>query len=104
VSPATGTGVLEICLTESPGSIDISELEVRRGSGDVLYRKFEHGLVVLNGSKDSTVEFPMAELFPGGTYRRLDGTQDPQHNNGQRVSARLEVPPHDAYFLVKESQ
>jgi hypothetical protein len=103
VSPATGAGVLEICLAESMGSIEISDLELRQGSGDVLYRKFEHGLVVLNGSEDSAVDFLVMDLFPRETYRRLDGTQDPQHNNGQRVPPKLAVPAHDAYFLVKES-
>ena len=102
VSPIDGAGVLEICLSESPGSIEFLELELFEGSGDVLFRKFEHGLVVLNGSKDSAVSLPMAKLVPSESYRRLDGKQDPEHNNGQPVAARLEIPEHDAFFLLKQ--
>jgi hypothetical protein len=101
VAPASGTGVLEICLSESPGTIDIRDLELRRGSDDVLYRKFEHGLVVLNGSLNLPVTLPLSTLFPGEKYRRLNGSQDAQHNNGQPAGAALEIPAHDAYFLTK---
>ncbi|NQU41990.1 hypothetical protein HQ520_01805 [bacterium] len=103
ISPASGEGVLEICLSECAGTVDFLELEVRKGCGDVLYRSFENGLVVLNGSTDTPLDFPVAGLFPDISFRRLKGTQDPEHNNGEAVWETLTIPPHDGFFLVRET-
>ncbi len=101
---ASGQGVLEFCLSESPGVLEISDLEIRDGCADVLYRPFEHGLVVLNGAKKTLVNFPVAKLLPGERFRRLKGSQDARHNNGEAVGDMLTIPPTDGFFLVREQR
>ncbi len=102
-APESGKGVLEICISEVPGTVEITNLEIRRGCGDVLYREFENGLAVLNGSSTSSVELPMSTIFQGQGFRRIEGTQDPQHNNGQLVGNSLMIPARDGYLLVRET-
>lgn len=63
------------------------------GSGPVRQRAFEHGLVVVNlGDDEAVVEVP-----PG--YARLEGRQDPVHNDGTAVEGRLRIAGKDAYVL-----
>ncbi|MCU0914217.1 MAG: hypothetical protein MUC88_06620 [Planctomycetes bacterium] len=72
---------------------------------DVMYREFEHGLVLANPSHWSYV-FDPAKLFPGQRFRRLPGSpaQDPQTNNGLAVGAEVTIAPKDALFLVRASE
>ncbi|NQU41991.1 hypothetical protein HQ520_01810, partial [bacterium] len=102
MAPTNGEGVLEICLSEAAGTIELRDLKIQKGCGDVLYRPFENGLVVLNGSHFSPVDFPVKELFPDGAFRRLKGEQDPSHNNGEPVGDVLTVQPLDAYLLARK--
>jgi hypothetical protein len=101
---ASGHGALEFCLSESPGVMEITDLEIREGCADVLYRPFEHGLVVLNGSKKTPVNVPVAKSLPGQPFRRLKGSQDPKHNNGEVVGDTLTIPPTDGFFLEREKR
>ncbi|QHI69817.1 hypothetical protein [Tichowtungia aerotolerans] len=100
-APADGTGVLQIDLTENTGETVIENLQIRKGCGDVLYRKFENGLVILNGSYSEPAAVDFRQLFPGESYCRINGLQDPEHNNGKPVVKPLTVQPHDAFFLRK---
>jgi hypothetical protein len=70
---------------------------------DIMYRKFENGLVITNPSENS-FEINMHELFPGEKYRRIHGTknQDPDFNNGEKIGKSLVLNKKDAIFLVKE--
>jgi len=99
LAPGDGPGVLEICLSESPGTIEIRDLEVRKGCAGVLWRPFERGLVVLNGSRNDPVSIDLEGLMPGCRYRKLKGTQDPGHNDGQPVESDLVIAPRDAFLL-----
>jgi hypothetical protein len=101
-SPANGICVLQICLSEAAGVIEISDLEIRPGCADVLYREFENGLVILNGSARDSVVFSLSGVLPGKNYRRIRGKQDPDHNNGQFTGDSLTIRPRDAFFLVEE--
>ncbi|MCC6354535.1 MAG: hypothetical protein IT577_11655 [Verrucomicrobiae bacterium] len=101
-APGAGKGALEFCISEAPGAIEISNLEIRKGSADVLWRAFENGVVLLNGSARSAVEFPVESLFPGQRYRRLQGKQDPAHNSGQSVGPSVTLGPLDGLFLARE--
>ncbi len=69
---------------------------------DVVYRVFEHGLVLANPSP-RPYRFDLAQLLPGQRFRRLRGTplQDPQTNNGRPVGDQLTLPARDALFLVR---
>lgn len=99
-APATGEGVLEICIAEAPGTVEISNLEIRRGCADVLYREFENGLVLVNGSSVSPVEIDVPTLFPGAAFSRLKGTQDPVHNNGEPAK-QVMLGVRDGIFLQR---
>jgi hypothetical protein len=72
--------------------------------GDLRCREFENGAVLVNPTNDPAV-FDLASLFPGKSFRRLQGSpgQDPVVNSGQAVSGdRITIPARDALFLVKE--
>jgi hypothetical protein len=101
-APADGEASLEFCLGEAPGVVELRHLELRPGCADVMWRAFENGVVLLNGSVGSTVEFPVESLFPGQRYRRLQGKQDPAHNSGALVGPRLALGPLDGIFLLRE--
>ncbi len=68
---------------------------------DVMCREFERGLVLANPSP-RPYTFNLAQLAPGKSYRRLQGSpaQDPATNNGADVGGTLELPAKDAIFLV----
>jgi hypothetical protein len=99
-APASGEGVLEICISEAPGTVEISNLEIRRGCADILYREFEHGVVLVNGSSVSPVDIDMQALFPKARFSRLSGTQDPTHNNGE-PAIRVVLEARDGIFLQR---
>jgi hypothetical protein len=103
-APASGTGSLQFDLSENTGTTTINDLEIRKGCGDVFYRKFQKGLVVLNGSYADPVTVNVASLFPGESYSRIKGTQDAAHNNGEPVAETLTIQPHDAFFLKRADQ
>jgi len=58
-APADGEGALEFCIGEAPGTVELCGIELRPGCADVVWRAFENGVVLLNGSVCSAVEFPM---------------------------------------------
>ncbi len=99
-APATGEGMLEICISEVPGTIEISNLEIRKGCADVLYREFENGLVLVNGSSTTDIDIDPGSLFPGTRFERLKGTQDPVHNDGS-LAERIVLGRRDGMFLKK---
>jgi hypothetical protein len=102
IAPADGEGILQLGLAENRGEIEIRELELREGCADVLARRFENGLVILNGSTFSPAVVRLSDLDPSGKYRRIQGTQDPVHNDGELVGAAVEIAPQDALFLIKQ--
>ena len=103
ISPGEGTGSIEICVSESPGTYEIKDLEIKQGCADVLFREFENGLVLLNGSFFSSAEFDVQSLFPGSVFRRINGSQDPRHNNGQ-IAERIILGQGDGIFLQRLRQ
>jgi hypothetical protein len=68
---------------------------------DVMYRRFEHGLVLANPSPRPYV-FDMDKLFGSQRFKRLQGTrtQDPVCNDGSVVSGKLNLKPKEGLFLV----
>ena len=71
---------------------------------DVMYREFERGLVLANPSP-RPYTFDLATLFPGRSFRRIQGSprQDPATNNGAPVAGTLTLGPKDALFLVRSA-
>jgi hypothetical protein len=70
---------------------------------DAIYRDFEHGIVLANPAPRPFV-FDLQKLFPGRTFKHLQGSsrQDTATNHGAAVGETVELAPRDAIFLVKE--
>lgn len=98
-APADGDGRLEFGLAEEPGEITLSDINLREGCADVLYRRFENGLVMLNGSATTPYVFDLKTLVPREAYQRIRGNQDPEHNSGEMVGGSLTLAPRDGIFL-----
>jgi hypothetical protein len=93
---------LEITI-EGSEPLWISELTAHAWP-DVIYREFEHGIVLANPSPRAHT-FKLDELFVGKKFRRIKATanQDTSTNNGHPVSKSIILGPKDALFLVKEN-
>lgn len=98
-APADGAGQLEFALEEEPGLIEFSSIRLYEGCADVMVRRFENGVALLNGSSVTPHVFDLGELFPGEVYRRISGRQDPNHNSGELVAAPLTLGPRDGIML-----
>jgi hypothetical protein len=70
---------------------------------DVMYREFEHGLVVANPSPRPYV-FDLDKLFLGHTFKRIQGsiTQDTVANDGLAVEGKLSLGPKEGLFLIRD--
>lgn len=100
VEDADGRFDLEIAV-EGTAAVTIDRIAVYAWP-DVMYRRFEHGIVLANPSW-MPHGFNLEKLAPGERFRRIEGTelQDPKTNNGQPVGEIIELPPKDAIFLRK---
>ncbi|HUT93866.1 MAG TPA: hypothetical protein VMY37_30665 [Thermoguttaceae bacterium] len=89
-------------IVEGREPISISAIRVH-AHPDVIYREFEHGLVLANPSP-RPYEFDLAHLLPNRNLRRLHGSpeQDPTANNGTPVGGKITLEPKEGLFLVKE--
>ena len=80
---------------------DVGTVELRNvfwqmgGAVKGWLREFEHGLVVVNPTLQ-----PQDFAMPGN-FKRIRGTQDAAHNNGEPVGRTLTVAPCDAYLLLR---
>ncbi len=83
-----------------PGKYWVENLEVHQGSAEVLYRVFEGGTVIVNGS-EREVAVSSDVVAPGLKMRAIDGSQDPSVNNGQPAGSTIVIPPQDARVLVR---
>ncbi|MEW6359989.1 MAG: LamG domain-containing protein [Planctomycetota bacterium] len=84
------------------GPVRVGGLRVREGCAEVFARRFEHGLVLANGSAVSPYVFDIAKLGEGQNYRRFRGAQAPDVNNGQPVGQSVTVPAQDGLLLMAE--
>jgi hypothetical protein len=77
------------------GTVELRNVSWQKGHAVQGWtRQFDRGLVVVNPTLAQQT-FSIA-----GNYRRISGTQDPAHNNGQAVGQTLTVQPCDAYLLA----
>ncbi len=63
--------------------------------GGAWLRRFTNGIAIANPT-----EAPVTVEVPAG-YRKLRGTQDPEHNDGAPVRGSITVPPRDGYLLAR---
>jgi len=105
-----GEPAREVCLTVRPsksgparivlgigaelGSVRVAQVRLRPGCAEVFARRFEHGLVLLNGSATKPFTF---SIGPG--YHRLRGRQAPAVNDGAPAGPAVTVPASDGLFL-----
>ncbi len=64
---------------------------------NVWSREYERGIAIVNGSK--TAE----QITLPGEFERLQGSQDPQTNNGA-ISTKVTVPAEDGLVLIRRSE
>jgi hypothetical protein len=71
-------------------------------AADASYREFENGVVFANASS-RPYTFDLGRLFPGASFRRLQGSQnqDPTTNDGRPLGQMLTLRPRDALFAVR---
>jgi hypothetical protein len=103
IAAASGSGALEFDVTDEKGTYEISALQIRKGCADVLAREFDNGLVLLNGSAFSDAVIDLPALFPDAQFKRINGTQDPIHNNGE-AAGPITLNPGDGIFLERVKQ
>jgi hypothetical protein len=100
--PSVGSGPIELTFDiESTEPVLLSALSAR-SAPDIVYRGFDHGAVIANPSL-APQKIDMEKLFPGQSFRRLQGTpgQDTATNNGEPVGEWLELGAKDAIFLQR---
>lgn len=97
--PATATGtdpaaVLHFGLGQTKGKVWIDGVALRAGNRDVWRRDFEHGMVLVNATREP------ASIELGGQFRKIAGTQVPGVNDGSLVT-RISLPAQDGIILLK---
>ena len=93
---------LVVQLGREAGEVWLDDLQLRQGPSDVMFRRFEHGVVLLNASVEP-VSFDLGILFPGVKLRRISGTQDPSVNTGALTPPVVTVLRRDALILLVEN-
>ncbi|MBA3565219.1 MAG: hypothetical protein H0W33_14695, partial [Gammaproteobacteria bacterium] len=63
-------------------------------TANVFRRDFENGIVLANATPRSRT------INLGGSFLRIQGTQDAAINNGSKVST-VTLPPYDGLLLVR---
>ena len=86
--------ILMFGLSESLGSVWLDDVQLRQGSRDAWRRDYDNGSVLLNAT---TVTHT---ITLDRTYRKIDGGQDPAHNDGS-LTAEVELGPRDAIILLR---
>lgn len=106
--PGKSAAMFSFELGAEPGTLYLDEARVYEGSADAFYRRFEGGLVLVNGTR-AKVAFDLGRIDSERRYRRLRATRvdgkwqsDPKVNNGEPVapSASIELGPFDGLFLA----
>ena len=106
-NPGSPNGRVEFEIGAEPGTLWLDDVCVHQGGADVFYRRFEHGLVLVNASR-SPARFDLARIEPSRELARLKATQeqgawrsDPTVNTGQPApkDRPLELGPWDGLLL-----
>ncbi len=86
---------------EVEGGQPVTFLELTAHSAtDARYREFDNGVVFANPST-RPYTFDLAMLFPGASFRRIQGhsDQDPAANSGQPLGDKLTLAAKDGLFV-----
>jgi len=99
-APLAGRPRIELLCGDEPGVIRLRRLSLRRGSCDIFWREFEHGVVLVNAGHAAPFRFDLEALTPGRPWARLPGVRGLWPNTGEGVGRFVDVPPFDALFLI----
>lgn len=78
-------------------AFDLRDFRIHPGDANVWMRRFERGLVVVNGTPtERDIELP-------GVYRTIKGTQDESYT-GQGGLTSLRLKAYDAAFLLLDQE
>ena len=91
-------------LDDVVGPADIHlDLGLVPGDAFALFRRFENGLAVMNGTT-SPLSVDLRRLDPARAYRAIEGTVTPGVNDGKPVGPTVTIPPLDGrVFLVRDT-
>lgn len=81
-------------LGKTTGTVWLDDVLLQTTRPDVYRRDFEHGIVLVNASGDP-VTIPL-----GGTFKKINGTQDRTVNDGSTVT-EVTLPPLDGIILLR---
>ncbi|MCX6896818.1 MAG: hypothetical protein NTZ16_15280 [Verrucomicrobia bacterium] len=93
-SDSTNPPPIIFAVSEQVGNAALRNLHLYQGGAERWVRRYENGIVLLNMTKQPWTNTLTAP------YRRINGTQNPDLNDGQPVPANIVVPVWDALFLV----
>ncbi|MEC3908658.1 T9SS type A sorting domain-containing protein [Tamlana sp. 2201CG12-4] len=96
---AGGLNLDFILNAENNGDFVVKSITVH-ASAQLLARQYENGAVLVNPSLSSKT-FSLTDLFPGVTYKKLNGITDSGHNSGEALGNTVDVPAKDALFIYK---
>jgi Hypothetical glycosyl hydrolase family 15 len=93
VNPTTAKVALKFQVGGEGGTVSFDRVGIYEGASDLFRRDFDNGIVITNGTwQTQTVSL-------GGTFRKIEGTQDPSVNDGSLVSS-VTLASHDAIILL----
>ena len=90
---------LYLQMGEEPGAFEFRGLKLLPGNGFVLYRLFENGAALMNGS-DKPVVFDLGKIDPARKYQAIEGTITPRINDGRPIEGPVTVEPFDGRVLL----
>jgi hypothetical protein len=93
-SGSDSSAILVFGLGQALGKVWLDDVQLRQGSRDVWRRDYEGGTAVVNASNDAKT------ILLDRTYRKINGTQDPAHNDGKLV-AEVTLDSRDAIILLR---
>lgn len=96
-STSTLSPSLRFALGSATGTVWIDDVKLTAGtSSEVWRRDFENGIVLVNASESATT------IDLGGSFRKIDGTQDRTVNDGSLVTS-VTLPAKDGIVLLRET-
>ena len=101
-APAEGPACVVFQIGGDLGPVRIAKLRLREGCADVYARRFENGLVLANGSGITGHRFDIRSIGDGRSYRRFEGLQAPDINNGKPVDDSVTLPPLEGLLLLND--
>ncbi|MEA5079172.1 MAG: carbohydrate binding domain-containing protein [Anaerolineaceae bacterium] len=85
---------LHFGLGKQVANIWLGDVSLKQGNADVYRRDFEHGIVLVNATRQAVT------LQLGGEFRKINGQQDPAVNDGSIVT-EVTLPAQDGIILLR---